>query len=213
MPIEKTTRLIGNLHAQYGEMGSYEFIKQKEDFNFYKVVFKTETLTLVVALNKENKLETFRFVPYQPDSEVTKGEPSNFILKTSGGNIYGSLILPDGDKRAPVVLIIPGSGPTDRDGNNDIGLHTNTYLMIADSLEKEGIASVRYDKRGIGESARDFKIEENLTFDDMVNDAVGFIKMLQDDKRFSKVIILGHSEGSLIGMIAADKEKQMLLFQ
>jgi len=205
MPIDKTIAAMGNLHEQYGEMKACEFIKQKDAFYFYKAVFSTGALSLVVALNKESKLETFRFLPYKPDSTSAKNEKSNFVLTTASGRIYGTLFLPQSDKPVPVVLIIAGSGPTDRDGNNSMGVRANTYLMIADSLQKYGIASVRYDKRGVGESAEDFQIEDSLTFDKMVNDAIGFAKMLKEDKRFSKVVILGHSEGSLIGMIAANK--------
>ncbi len=128
-------------------------------------------------------------------------------MKTDKGNIYGSLVTPPGINKVPVVLIIPGSGPTDRNGNNQYGVKGNTYSMLADSLQKEGIASLRYDKRGIGASAAAMTREDSLTFDDMVNDAIGFTKMLKQYWRFSKVIILGHSEGSLIGIRVAEQEK------
>jgi alpha-beta hydrolase superfamily lysophospholipase len=106
-----------------------------------------------------------------------------------------------------VVLIIAGSGPTDRDGNNTQGLLTNSYKMIAYELAQNGIASVRYDKRGIGESSKAMKSEEDLVFDDYIDDAVNWVQMLHNDKRFLKIAILGHSEGSLIAMVAADKVK------
>ncbi len=79
--------------------------------------------------------------------------------------------------------------------------------MIAYKLAENGIASVRYDKRGIGESSKAMKSEEDLVFDDYINDAVNWTKMLYNDNRFSKVAILGHSEGSLIGMVAAERTK------
>ena len=75
--------------------------------------------------------------------------------------------------------------------------------MLADRLFKYGIASLRYDKRGIG--ASDKVSESGLSFDMYVNDAVQWVKYLKNDKRFSKVIVIGHSEGSLIGMIASEK--------
>src|ERR1700677_345160 len=59
IPLDKTTTMISNLHDQFGEMKSYELIKQKDVFNFYKVAFKTESLSLTVVLDKENKFETF----------------------------------------------------------------------------------------------------------------------------------------------------------
>ncbi|MGH2645748.1 MAG: DUF3887 domain-containing protein, partial [Chitinophagaceae bacterium] len=74
----------------------------------------------------------------------------------SGGKIYGTLLIPDREKKYPLVLIIAGSGPTNRNGNSTLGEISNMYLMLADSLAVHGIASFRYDKRYIGEST-DFK--------------------------------------------------------
>jgi len=75
-------------------------------------------------------------------------------------DIYGTVTLPEIYTEVPVVLIIAGSGPTDRDGNNIHGLLTDSYKMIAYELAQNGIASVRYDKRGIGESSKAMKSEE-----------------------------------------------------
>jgi pimeloyl-ACP methyl ester carboxylesterase len=123
----------------------------------------------------------------------------------SGTTIYGTLTMPkDASGKIPVVLIIAGSGPTDRDGNGPL-INTNTYKLLAYALGKAGIASVRYDKRMIGQSVGTQK-EADLRFEDYSDDAVGFINMLGDDQRFSKVIVAGHSEGSLVGMIACHDE-------
>ncbi|MFD2147860.1 alpha/beta hydrolase [Mucilaginibacter antarcticus] len=129
---------------------------------------------------------------------------SPVALKTLSGTIAGTLTIPKNTNgKIPVVLIIAGSGPVDRDGNSaKLNLATNTYKLIAEALGKDGIASLRYDKRMVGESAIGQK-EENLRFDDYVDDAIGLINLLKDDQRFSKVIVLGHSEGSLVGMLAA----------
>jgi hypothetical protein len=141
-------------------------------------------------------------VPYTVDS--LPKEKTNFTYQSPAGAIYGTLAMPATDKKVPVVLIIAGSGPTDRNGNQPT-LRCNTYKMLADSLLKEGIASLRYDKRGIGESQAAVKSEDEMRFGDMVDDAAGMIKQLKADNRFSKIIIAGHSEGSLIGMIAAGR--------
>lgn len=123
-------------------------------------------------------------------------------LKTSTGDISGSLILPTGIDKGIVVLIIAGSGPTDRDGNNP-AMKNNSLKMLAEGLAASGIASLRYDKRGIGRSAGAMKKEEDLRFEDYVNDARGWIELLRRDKHFKKIVILGHSEGSLIGILSA----------
>lgn len=132
---------------------------------------------------------------------------TEMVLKTATGDIYGTLTIADLGKTTPVVLIIAGSGPTDRNGNSTLGIHPNTYKMLAQGLAKSGIASLRFDKRGIGQSKGAMSSESDLRFETYVNDAIEWISMLKSDKRFSSVIVLGHSEGSLIGMIAAGQAK------
>lgn len=131
---------------------------------------------------------------------LNKGEAR--ILETKTGKIRGTLLFPKSNAPVPVVLIISGSGPTDRDGNNPV-MKNNSLKMLAEELLKNNIASLRYDKRGIAESKDAAKEEKNMSFDDLVNDAAEWIKLLKADKKYSKVIVAGHSEGSLIGMIAA----------
>lgn len=138
---------------------------------------------------------------------LSQGENSGseeIVLKTATGVIYGTLALPLSKETVPVALIISGSGPTDRNGNNP-AMRNNSLKMLADSLFNNGIASVRYDKRGIAQSKNAGAKEEDLRFDAYVSDAAEWINLLRMDKRFSSVIIIGHSEGSLIGMLAAQK--------
>ena len=205
LPLNKTTEKISLLRSRLGDLVAFNLAFQKDGVTFYATAFNTSTLTLMVTINKDYKFETFRLSNYISDTSLR--EKSNFFLKTATGNLYGTLVEPSNIHKVPVVLIIPGPGQTDRNGNNPFGVKANTYSMIADSLLKEGYASLRYDKRGVGSSAAALKNEEDLSFDDMINDAVGFIKLLKQHWHFSKVIILGHSEGSLIGMKVAEQEK------
>lgn len=115
----------------------------------------------------------------------------------------GTLLMPGGSSKIPVVLIIAGSGPTDRNGNNPM-MKNESLHMLAQGLAAKGIASVRFDKRGIAASASAGKKEADLRFDDYIQDAIAWIELLKKDTRFSKVIVAGHSEGSLIGMMAAN---------
>jgi fermentation-respiration switch protein FrsA (DUF1100 family) len=112
--------------------------------------------------------------------------------------LAGTLALPARTSGpVPVVLIIAGSGPTDRDGNSPLGVHSDMYKKLAWALALRGIATVRFDKRGIGAST--FMGDAlAVTFDDFVNDAVGGARALSADHRFSKIVVLGHSEGALI---------------
>jgi len=125
------------------------------------------------------------------------------VLKTPTGAIKGTLTLPTATADIPIVLIIAGSGPTDRDCNQP-SMQTNSFKYLADTLQKRGIASVRFDKRGIGES-RDTSVvlkESDMRFDTFIDDVKAWVELLAKDDRFSHIIIAGHSEGSLIGMVA-----------
>lgn len=135
--------------------------------------------------------------PTFPESEVE--------LETSLGKIYGTLTIPTNVKKSPVVLIISGSGPTDRDCNSPMGIQTNAYKMLSEGFAQNGIATLRFDKRGIGQSKASVTSESELRFETYINDVVKWISLLKSDDRFSSIIILGHSEGSLIGMIAAEQ--------
>ncbi|MGH8855206.1 MAG: alpha/beta hydrolase [Telluria sp.] len=118
------------------------------------------------------------------------------------GAIQGTLALAEGSVPAPLVLLIAGSGPTDRNGNNP-SMHNNSLQGLAHALAAHGIASVRYDKRGVAGSRAAGPSEVELTLDGYADDAAAWLRLLGQDARFSKIVIVGHSEGSLIGMLAA----------
>ena len=129
----------------------------------------------------------------------------SITLATSTGTLQGTLLMPAGAaERVPVVLIHAGSGPTDRDGNSPLLPGANNSLkLLAEGLASLGIASVRFDKRGIGASSSAGAREDDLRFDTLIEDAAGWIRLLRADPRFTTVTVVGHSEGSLIGMVAA----------
>lgn len=130
----------------------------------------------------------------------------DIILNTPTGDIHGVLLMPDVEQPCPLVIIIAGSGPTDMNGNT-LGseLQNNSLKMLAEGLAANGIASLRYDKRGIGKSRAAAASEEELRFEHYIDDAAAWADLFADDKRFSTIAIAGHSEGSLIGMVAARK--------
>ncbi|NLX63119.1 MAG: alpha/beta hydrolase [Tissierellia bacterium] len=129
----------------------------------------------------------------------------DYNLKVDEGEIHGTLMMPKDAESSTVALIIAGSGPTDRNGNNPSAGENNSLKMMAEALAKEGISSVRFDKRGIGVSAYLVEREEDLIFEDYVNDVVGWIEKLREDNRFEKLVVIGHSEGALIGAAAVKK--------
>ncbi|SNR88738.1 S9 family peptidase [Flavobacterium sp. ov086] len=148
------------------------------------------------------------FVNAQDKKQYTFKE-SNATLKINNDQLFGTLTVPDLSKKFPVALIIAGSGPTDRNGNNPM-MKNNSLKMLAEALAKNGIASLRYDKRGIGESKASAIAESSLVFENYTEDAKSWINFLKQDKRFSHVIVIGHSEGSLIGMIAGAKATKFI---
>lgn len=119
--------------------------------------------------------------------------------------LHGTLTLPRSmEGRVPVVLIVAGSGPTDRNANGPF-LNSNTYALLAWGLGEHGIASLRYDKRGIGASASRDGDPTTLSTDVYVADVGAAATALASDARFSGVILLGHSEGAGLVLQAANR--------
>jgi pimeloyl-ACP methyl ester carboxylesterase len=125
-------------------------------------------------------------------------------VQTPTGELYGTLTVPILKGTFPVALIIAGSGPTDRNGNNP-QMKNNSLLLLAHELAAQGIASIRYDKRGIGASKDALISEENLRFENYAEDAKAWVAQLKADGRFKKLIVMGHSEGSLLGLLACEQ--------
>jgi uncharacterized protein len=132
-----------------------------------------------------------------------EGAESAIVLRTVTGNLQGTLQSVQAAP-APVVLIVAGSGPTDRDGNSGL-IHSDAYKLLATALAERGIASVRYDKRGVGESAAAATSEQELRFETYIDDVAAWIRQLRADRRFSKIAVAGHSEGSLLGIVAVQR--------
>jgi pimeloyl-ACP methyl ester carboxylesterase len=134
-------------------------------------------------------------------------------VTVNSDTIRGTLVSPFSldllkkNKKVPLVIIIPGSGPTDRNGNSALAKgENNTFLQLADSLAKKGIASYRYDKLGIGKSSTILD-ESSVRFESNVTVVKEIYKHLNKELGFKKIFIMGHSEGSLIGMLATQELK------
>ena len=116
--------------------------------------------------------------------------------------LHGTIL--DAGRPGPAVLIIAGSGPTDRNGDSTApGVRPATLRLIAEGLAAQGISSLRFDKRAIGASAGAATTEEELRFTTYVDDAVAWANLLRQQRGVSCVVILGHSEGALIAALAA----------
>ncbi|WP_437652414.1 alpha/beta hydrolase [Sorangium sp. So ce1182] len=141
-----------------------------------------------------------------PDAPACPGAASAEIaVENARGALAGTLEVPAGCGPFPAVLIIPGSGPNDRDGNSAAdGSGSSAYRLLAEGLRDRGIASIRYDKAGIGGSVSAAPREEQeMRFEMGADDAGLWVKKLRDDGRFATVTVAGHSEGALLGMLVA----------
>lgn len=115
--------------------------------------------------------------------------------------IKGTLVTPVSEEKMPLVILLPGSGPTDRNGNQSF-MKNDALKKLAVELAENGIASYRYDKRIL--QAQRLRIsEKDMRFDNFVTDAISVLDHFKDQEKFNKTVVLGHSQGSLVGMIAA----------
>ena len=120
-----------------------------------------------------------------------------------------SATLLDAGKRAPVVVIIPGSGPTDRDGNNPLGVTAASYRLLAEALAKRGITTVRIDKRGMFGSKAAVANGNDVTIAEYAADAHAWAKAARTATGAKCVWLLGHSEGSLVALAAGQDRRDL----
>jgi pimeloyl-ACP methyl ester carboxylesterase len=213
LPQDKFASTTAQLRDQLGRINKADLVSYNQPIAVYKARFRSVTYLLNLALNSNGQI-TGLFL--KPDEEKSASsslpvDPSvvetPVTLKTMGSTLSGTLAMPkDASGKVPVVLIISGAGSVDRDGNSpNADLNANTYRMLAYALGKAGIASLRYDKRLVGQSTSGDK-EKNLSFEDYVDDATSLLSMLAEDERFSKIVIAGHGQGALVGAIATNEE-------
>lgn len=127
----------------------------------------------------------------------------NFSSKDISINSFvdGTLLTPNDIEKPILAIIIAGSGSTDRNGNQDF-LKSNNLKKLAERLSNNNVATFRYDKR-IVKQIKNGKFDKNIMFDDFVTDAVSVIEYFKKTNSYSKIYIIGHSQGSLVGMLAA----------
>jgi len=143
-----------------------------------------------------------------PERQVT-------FVGNGGARLAASLTLPDhtSQNASPGLVLIAGSGPTDRDGNSGLGAHTDLLKQVAQRLAQAGVASLRYDKRGVGGSAMSPQDQAHLadyvSWENFVGDAVAALRFLQSQPGVdaARTGFLGHSEGGVIALQAAQQIK------
>lgn len=198
IPIQVERTELGKITIRIPSLGaSYEgqwLIKQIVG------TFKQMTLSLPLTLTPEKPLNRPQ-TPKEPfpytQEEVT--------FSNGDATLTGTLVLPEGcTRKTPVLIMVTGSGQEDRD---ETIFDHKPFAVLADVLGRAGIATLRYDDRGVGGSTGDVV---NATTEDFRDDALAGIKLLRD--RFDKVGVIGHSEGGLIAlMLAADKQADFIV--
>ena len=133
-------------------------------------------------------------------------EEVTFVNAKAGATLAGTLTVPKGGAKR-VMIMVTGSGPENRD--EEVAYH-KPFAVIADRLARAGIATLRYDDRGVGQSVGGET--KHTTSEDVAEDAIAGIEWLRAQKRFKKVGLLGHSEGGLIAfMLAAQKKVDFIV--
>ena len=115
--------------------------------------------------------------------------------------IDGTLLIPNDIEKPNLVIIVADFGPTDRNGNQNLQKN-NALKKLAEGLSSKGLAAYRYDKR-IVKQIRKGNVDMSIRFDDFIADAISTINYFKNSDAFNKIYIVGHGQGSLVGMIAA----------
>lgn len=152
----------------------------------YRLMAIIAAVLLLSGCSKKEEVPAGRF----PEKEIE--------VPVKGGTLKGTLMEPS-DASGTLAIIVAGSGPTDRNGNNPQAGENNSLKMIAEALAEEGVSSFRYDKRGIAKSSDLVKKEEDLIFTDYSDDIVQIATHFNE---YKKIVLIGHSEGAMLASLA-----------
>jgi pimeloyl-ACP methyl ester carboxylesterase len=133
-------------------------------------------------------------------AQTAASTSTDVALPSQPASLHGTLLTPANP--TAVAVIIPGSGPTDRDGNSPLGVSAGTYRLLAEGLAAKGVATLRIDKRGIGQSAAALTGEADLRFDTYAADARAWAAEAASRAGQPCAWLIGHSEGSLVALEA-----------
>jgi len=179
-----------------GALQSVTPLGMQSGLTIFRASFEKGALIFGLRIAPSGKLAALVYRP-QPAAE-TRGE------EVTTAELAGTLLKPANVEKPPVVLLIAGSGPTDRNGNQG-GAGPGSLRQLAEALAERGIASLRFDKRGIGRSPTSMR-EDQLDFDTFVNDAGAWIKLLAARGDLGPLYLAGHSEGGMIAIRLARRE-------
>ena len=140
---------------------------------------------------------------FQTNAQLSYVE-KEYPISISTCEIKGTLLTPNTVKKVPLIIFIGGSGPTDRNGNSGM-LKNNSLKFLAEGLSSQNIATYRFDKSILTTSKKEGFKEADLRFEDEVEEVKELVSYFKQKKSYSKIYILGHSQGSLVGILASKK--------
>ncbi|MDD3631910.1 MAG: alpha/beta hydrolase, partial [Atribacterota bacterium] len=200
IPVEQITLKENNLSLQIPSIGGFFQGKVNEDFTLIEGAWQQLGTSFNLSLHRvEKSIVIIR--PQEPKKPYPYNEEEvKYENKVAGITLAGTLTLPDGGGLFPAVVLISGSGPQDRD---EAIVGHRPFLVLADYLTRQGIAVLRFDDRGVGESEGNFDL---ATSEDFATDVLAGIAYLKNREEINskQIGLIGHSEGGLIApMVAA----------
>lgn len=150
------------------------------------LIFYLLSFNIIFSINAQNKV----FVE------------KDYLVTISTSEIKGTLLTPNTIKKLPLVIFIAGSGPTDRNGNSTM-TKNNSLKFLAEGLADQNIATYRFDKSILTTSKNVGFKEDSLRFEDEVEEVKELVQHFKKNKSFSKIYLMGHSQGSLVAILAA----------
>jgi acetyl esterase/lipase len=175
--------------------------------------FKNDSQNVIITVNDKGQIAGLFFRPVEQAKVELSADEQEVTFKNGVDTFYGTLLIPKNAKgEVPAVLLLSGSGPTDRDGNNALlSGKTDSHKNFARVFADAGVASLRYDKYGTGKTGLGSYANKlaSMTFDAYVDLALDAYQYLGSRPEIdpARLAILGHSEGGLIAMVAADRMK------
>jgi acetyl esterase/lipase len=176
--------------------------------------FKNDSQNIIITVNDKGRIAGLFFRPVEQAKIELSADEQEITFKSGVDTVYGTLLIPKNTEgKVPAVLLLSGSGPTDRDGNTSLlPGKIDSMKNLARILADAGVASLRYDKYGTGKTGLGSYANKlaSMTFDAYVDLALAAYQYLGSRSEIdpARLAILGHSEGGLIAMVAADRMKK-----
>ena len=205
IPVDKVSMNGKELTIEMPKMGIKFTSTLNEDGTEIEGTFNQGPMSLPLKMTREKVAKKELVRPQEPKTFAYQQEEVKFENPKGGHHLAGTLTIPPGGKFEEVVVLITGSGPQDR---NEELLGHKPFLVLSDHFAKRGIAVLRYDDRGVGESTGTFKGSTSRDFADDANAAVSFLKK-RKDMAGKKIGLCGHSEGGMIAPIVASENPEV----